>query len=372
MPTIKITPLDTLFFRDGKPFSQGDETWADGHFPPNPSVLYGALRTYIASKKNIPFSDIPNKLSNVKISDIFYQIKNNSFYYPTPLQMVELDKDSNTKKVEKKDKEYKQIVNLIPYETQNLKSSLTQDVKYIFVPPKNQIVESVEGSLMELNLLIDYLKGIEKDFKIRKIIDYMTTEPKVGNAINSETNTTEESMLYRVGMIRTKRSEKDDDELKICITAQNSSLTEDEIDNSLVKLGAEGKLVHFANIKSIDLIDTSAIKIKGNYFKLYLATPAIFDHNHWYPNLAKFGIDAKLIGTCMGKPKSIGGFKMISDKGREPKPMYKAVPAGSVFFYETNEPAHKIQNLQGCSVSDIATDEGFGIAYFGNFYTQKS
>ena len=30
----KITPLDTVFFRDGKPFSWGEETWAEGIFPP--------------------------------------------------------------------------------------------------------------------------------------------------------------------------------------------------------------------------------------------------------------------------------------------------------------------------------------------------
>ena len=30
---IEMNPLDTLFFRDGKPFSMGDETWADAIRP---------------------------------------------------------------------------------------------------------------------------------------------------------------------------------------------------------------------------------------------------------------------------------------------------------------------------------------------------
>ena len=42
---IKLDPLDTLFFRDGKPFSMGEETWGNCIFPPSPSVIYGALRT---------------------------------------------------------------------------------------------------------------------------------------------------------------------------------------------------------------------------------------------------------------------------------------------------------------------------------------
>lgn len=43
-------PLDTLFFRDGRPFDQNDDGMADAVsvFPPNPSVLIGALRAAAA------------------------------------------------------------------------------------------------------------------------------------------------------------------------------------------------------------------------------------------------------------------------------------------------------------------------------------
>ena len=47
--TIQLDALDTLFFKDGKPFSLGEETWADGIFPPPPSVVYGATRTALIS-----------------------------------------------------------------------------------------------------------------------------------------------------------------------------------------------------------------------------------------------------------------------------------------------------------------------------------
>ncbi|MGC8977694.1 MAG: type III-B CRISPR module-associated Cmr3 family protein, partial [Candidatus Ratteibacteria bacterium] len=43
----KIKPLDTLFFRDGRPFSMGAETWANPVFPPYPSTVYGAIRTWL-------------------------------------------------------------------------------------------------------------------------------------------------------------------------------------------------------------------------------------------------------------------------------------------------------------------------------------
>ena len=60
---IKIDAIDTLFFKDGKPFSMGDETWADGIFPPPPSVIYGALRS-------IYFSEHPEKLQKVYSKEV--------------------------------------------------------------------------------------------------------------------------------------------------------------------------------------------------------------------------------------------------------------------------------------------------------------
>jgi len=54
---LRINPFDTFFFRDGKPFTMGDDSWADGIFPPSPSVIYGALRTAWISEKLDGFVD---------------------------------------------------------------------------------------------------------------------------------------------------------------------------------------------------------------------------------------------------------------------------------------------------------------------------
>jgi CRISPR-associated protein Cmr3 len=41
----RFTPDDVLFFRDGKPSTLGEDHYLASLFPPNPSTLYGALRT---------------------------------------------------------------------------------------------------------------------------------------------------------------------------------------------------------------------------------------------------------------------------------------------------------------------------------------
>ena len=46
---------DTFFFRDGRPFTKGDQSEGYSIFPPLPSTILGALRTaYIAEYGDLP------------------------------------------------------------------------------------------------------------------------------------------------------------------------------------------------------------------------------------------------------------------------------------------------------------------------------
>ena len=100
---LRLNPFDTLFFRDGKPFTMGEETWADSRMLPNPSVVYGALRTAIAVANNIDFKDIPTLLNNetFKITNTYYKAGGKDFF-PLPLDLVcfKEELDENKKKRE--------------------------------------------------------------------------------------------------------------------------------------------------------------------------------------------------------------------------------------------------------------------------------
>ncbi len=47
---IMIEPMDVTLFRDGRPFTAGETSFAQSLFPPNPSRIAGALRTFIGRK----------------------------------------------------------------------------------------------------------------------------------------------------------------------------------------------------------------------------------------------------------------------------------------------------------------------------------
>ncbi len=53
---------------------------------------------------------------------------------------------------------------------------------------------------------------------------------------------------------------------------------------------------------------------------------------------------------------------------KEPKPMYKAVPEGSVYYFEIlSGDKNELCRIHGKSVSDIYPEQGFGICYVGKY-----
>ncbi len=49
MEKLIFEPLDTLFFRDGRPFNQGEGNGGvESLFPPSPTTLVGAARVALA------------------------------------------------------------------------------------------------------------------------------------------------------------------------------------------------------------------------------------------------------------------------------------------------------------------------------------
>ncbi|KQC07105.1 MAG: hypothetical protein APR54_06410 [Candidatus Cloacimonas sp. SDB] len=352
---LEINALDTLFFRDGKPFSKGAETWADAIFPPYPATIYGALRTayfdanpqvFSKLKENEELNFEADPTTKLKINNVF--LKNqNGILFQTPRNILKKGKKSEDLEILTEFDE-NSLSNLSA--CQILKSS-GEKAKY----KGSQITKIYFEDF--LNAKYEYLQLLEDSVFI--------SEPKVGIAIDQNTGTSKEEHLYRVDMMRPR------EELKIIIDFAGLEF-DDEI---MFKLGGEGKFV-YANVKD----ETYQIKMPkiDSKFLLYLNTPAIFK-NGWLPSwidkdsligeIPNSNLKIKLLSCAIGKPDFIGGFDMA--KG-EPKPMFKAVPAGSVYFMEIIEgdPA-ELEKIHQRSISDLYPEQGFGIAYIGKFKEEK-
>lgn len=351
---IKIDPLDTLFFRDGKPFTMGDDNWANGIFPPYPSVIFGAFRSAYfshhiddlkkAKGQNDPkANDDPTGKLCIK-AIYFYDYEEKKIYLPLPMDCV------------KKKNEEMNEVSILPYvNLDTIKTSCPTQ----YALKGTGDVQNVDGGLITSDLFKKYLTNSKESFSFIKISDKIKIEHKIGIGIDKNSGTSEEGKLYRTGMNR--------------LNYLNLLIEFDDLDlpaSGFLKLGGEGRAVSF-EIFSSEKFDLS-FQVKGNYkfFKLYLLTPAIFK-NGWLPEwidertlIGEYqGLKLKLVTASIGKTIYIGGFDM---KARKPKPMYKAVPAGSVYYFEFEgeiQTAFKLLNQK--AISDFYSEQGFGIAYVG-------
>lgn len=79
-----IEPLDVLLFREAKPFSPGEGSWAKGQFPPLPITVFQALRSiehFYGSRKE-------DKQRDLNFIGPFLMDDKNQLWLPTPKDLV--------------------------------------------------------------------------------------------------------------------------------------------------------------------------------------------------------------------------------------------------------------------------------------------
>ncbi|MCF7859658.1 MAG: type III-B CRISPR module-associated protein Cmr3 [Candidatus Cloacimonetes bacterium] len=350
---IKMKALDTIFFRDGKPFSMGEENWSDGIFPPYPSVFYGALRGGYFSENIELFRSLRPKDFNtsldpsakLKITEISLMM-DDRIVFPFPADCL-LEKGSDDLEAHK----------ISRFQAKGLSSS---PCDYILKTDNKNYEEVKEGYITQIEFE-SYLNNKGNRFCVNYLYNESVmrifNEPKIGIARNPVTRIAEDSMLYRVDMKRL-------DKLDMVIDFSGLELER----SGLLKLGGEGKAVSYKVIEANQIIKLPEIEKE---FIMYLATPAIFN-NGWLPGFIDpesltgeivMGLKVKLRSAIVNRPLLIGGFDIQLKK---PKTMMQAVPSGSLYYFEILEgAANLLESIQGKSVSDFKTEEGFGIAYFG-------
>lgn len=362
---IEISALDTLFFRDGKPFSMGENHWTNSIFPPNMSTVYGAIRSaffsenmdvfyYLKKEKKLNNKEDPTRKLCVK--NMLYKINsgyNKGYYYNMPLDLVGL-KDSFDKRTNTEENKRYTVYPL------KLRRNIYLDslpLKYILYFDEH--VKTVADGLLPETMIDKYINGKIEKLEINRIWDYLKNESKIGIGLNKETGTSMDSRFYRIDLKRLQN-------ISLIVEFDGIELRNK---NGIFKLGGEGKYAKYEEISkgSCPFGLPKQVKI-NNRFKLCLLTPAIFEKG-WIPKSineeyiledSKFKI--KLVAAAVGKCMLVGGYDMVKSR---PKPMLKAVPAGSTYYFEIleGEPGDIVESFHLKSVSDVMEEEGYGISF---------
>jgi len=365
---IEIDAIDTLFFRDGKPFSMREETWADGMFPPNPTVIRGALRSLWFSQSPKAFQNFknggPDPTDALSINGIALRRKTNGNVedlLPAPKDMVITNPD------------LKQAELLSIKESQNtLASSLPLASQFTYLGSEK--VAAIESAFVDKNSFLRYL-NLQGKFQITSIEDIITSEPKVGIGRNNISLTTEEGQLYRVDMKRLQTNlGPDAANITILVDFDNLEIPE----TGFLKLGGEGKVVSYQKADSF-LPDHQFGLNESKCFKLVLLTLAIFEKGwkaKWMEDSTAMkerlgDLKIELVAAAIGGKQAVSGFDMKTRKDKETK---YVVPAGSVYVLKIlNENLDKQaveEKLRQAFKSPVSDDteynkQGFGVAVIG-------
>lgn len=355
MPDIKIKAFDSLFFRDPRPFTMGEDNLAANLFPQLPgSTLLGAIRTAHAAENNVPLTDIKTKTTDIQINYMGLMLDNEQVF-PVPADCICTGDN---------------ITQLSLTENENSSSPFPK----LLTANTNGKTKDISAYRFKEDDLANYwLKPNQIQVKQLSLLsDYYTYEPKIGIARNKYTRTTRNGALYRVNMVKTEGKSKQK-QTHFFAGIQGVELTA----QGFIRLGGEGKAASYEAI-SLSKPATPDWQEHNKGFKCYLATPAIFKQGflpEWLdPETLQgevAGYKIKLETAAFGRFIPYGGFDL---ERNEPKPVYKAIPAGAVYYFtcvETtqNEQAYNAikSYFQQYRFTDLNANEGLGWAFVGPY-----
>jgi len=365
----KIKAVDQLFFRSPAPFEAGGGSqFLASYFPPLPSTYAGAFRMF---PRELTEGDKAKRL-RIGYNGLLYQ---GALCFPQPLDLLRISESDGEEEMpfnvinkhyalEKLIIEKKPPSNF-PLDYYLVRDKLEDNGENDEEEGKKSFPEDLYISEQRLKA---YLNAENTPISGFSLSDNLTKEAKLGIEIGTD-GIAEDGMLYQIEMIRPKDEDGNDWELAV----EASGIKMDD-KKSYVRLGGEAKVAQIEDMEQAFKLEIADSESK--FFKLYFATPAIFQ-NGWLPRWIKKDmtgsfsykgkkVKVELLAAAVGKSMPIGGFgnfvvkdpdKKVDHKAR-PREMRYAIPAGSVYYFKILEgDFEKVKKLfhQRC-ISDYRED----------------
>jgi CRISPR-associated protein Cmr3 len=355
---IFIEPGDVWLFRDGRPFAAGEEHAARSIFPPTPRTMQGAIRSARISQSGASFTDqgkwpadvgTPNDYRNLRMRGPVLARRDHDGETPFFVQPQDVVKMNGGWKV------------LSP-EQSGFQANWPEPLLAL---KTDGAPEKFEPGWLSESDLTGYLRG--EAFGVVKTSALFERERRFGVEIEGPVKRAREGNLFAIEFIRLNPG------VGLLLDVKGVAFD----GSGMLQLGGEARAGRYETSEASLDLDTERRTPQNRddktRFKLYLATPAIFSQG-WLPGeMDKItlsgiwrGIDLRLMAAAVGKPNHIGG-RDISQRDRQ-RDMAMAVPAGSVYFFETEAgPAEVMNAFDGKCVSDADPTIGFGLSYIGGW-----
>jgi len=351
-----LNAIDTLMFRDGRPFNQNDAgaSEAVSVFPPYPPTIVGAVRAALwqGPQKGKWDAELLGDGTNWQADDnglgplefgAPLLLKDKSPVFPVPLHIVEGKQKNGT------------TVRTLLAPGPELESDLVRARFPVAKDDQLEGIKPIEDRWVTLEGMKKILfGGVPGEDDLIKRTDLWQTEPRVGVGIDvgvdakeKRTRTTTDGNLYMATHVRMR----DDVSLYLSVDSWQGA----DFNKAMRPLAGEHRMAEIANGSPVDLPKEPTHFEDGRWCAIALS-PVISDKDGKVS-----GLNGKIISACLGKPVVIGGW---NSRCKQPIPLRRCIPAGSVFFMQGDDGATLARNGRHIGKS---TEWGFGQILIGKW-----
>jgi len=362
---LKLTPLDSWFFRDGRPFHQGEPSADVGSiFPPSAFTIAGAIRAYLARKMGWRSGNWDEKITKVlgdgynlgplRFRGPFLGIENKGTIkplFPAPLRLL-------GKFEEGKGNEFSLL---------SPGGEIECDLGKIRLPSAKGIegMKTLTRHYLPRESLAKVLQGSTDDLEIIASRDLWGAEYVVGLARDEMSRTAKEGYLYSSCKVRLNEDKG------ACLLMGIEGVRDGLDDQFAFPLGGESRMAiaEMADIQK-DLFSRPDLQFKDGRLRFTVThiTPAWLDR--WPgPGKGLPEVPGRVISACLERSFRIGGWSSVKKERdtvtKEPVALKPFIRPGSTWFCEAYEGSKvDVLRLHGSRIGEY-TDFGFGEVAIG-------
>ena len=349
---LSIEPMDVLLFRGSRPFTAGEVIRAASQFPPTPLTMAGALRGAMFSHLGLDHTWCeghdrlggPRDLGPLRFRGPFLVGRNSSggqeTLLPPPRDILVGKGDRGEMYPDYLQPEAPTWPGLA-LSPPSLPYQLVSRIPGVTSPDNEDQPVHLRG-----NRLLDYLRRRPEPDILWKT-EIAIPEPRLGIRLTPQ-RTAETGQIYLVEFTRLEPG--------AALLVEVNSSVEDAAGllpgEGFLPLGGEARAAYFRRLAPKDEPEPFASAhtqqqalvqaLAGQKrFRLYLLTPALFQAG-WLPDDVAptdhtwrlGGLTGALVAAAVGKAEPVGGWNLAT---QAPRRLRRAVPAGSVYFFELEE-----------------------------------
>ena len=376
-----LKPVDTFFFKNHKSLNPGEDSFAEGIFPPLPGTVYGALRSaYIHNETTIhdyvngtapeavyQYAGTPEKKGAFSLKGVYISRGSRELVpMPNDYQLVSEMMEDGT-----------EIDQAYPLQLRKYHDNSHSDHhEYGLFGPIDEKSDSPEGYYIDYDHLVNGMNdgGVVNGLNMYNLSDMMDRETKIGLQRDHRTLQAVDGMLYQISMSRFSEGFHSDQSPGLIVDVNDDHQAFSTL--SVLRLGGRGRPWKIEPLSNEDREDhrlrekiVQAIS-KSHVARIVLKTPAIWKKGHRperYDDASgelMLGDDltVKVLSSSMPRPSLIGGWDMVNNR---PKPRVPAVKPGSVLYVEVKEGQEELfcQRIEDMQLTDDLHEEGYGRMY---------